>query len=372
MPHDDRTQQIAEARQAVLERGASPADPVVGAWHERAWLERSWRRCLKQGQRPEQAVGFDVVPAAARRQAEDAHRTLLQAARPEMERLARAVAPIRYFAILTDAQGTVIETAGAIDRADRRADAIARVGVDLSERSIGTSAIGAALGELQPVWLHRGEHFFHDTSVYSCAGAPVFGPIGVCAGMLDLTGIDATERPELRHLVARAARSIEDTLVLAQPSRLALRIGWADDIGTDDGDGLLCLDADGLIVSANSAARQMLPELQAMARTAVQAGEVFATPWQSLFSRDMHDARRVVPLWSGLRIGIRAHLSTAAPGPRGAPPGMPLKALQTQLIRQAVREAHGNVADAARVLGVSRATVYRKLAPVRAERDASR
>ena len=77
---------------------------------------------------------------------------------------------------------------------------------------IGTSAIGAALGERQPVWLHRGEHFFNDTSVYSCAGAPLIGPTGACVGMLDLTGIDAPERPELKHLVARSARAIEDAL----------------------------------------------------------------------------------------------------------------------------------------------------------------
>jgi alginate O-acetyltransferase complex protein AlgI len=46
-----------------------------------------------------------------------------------------------------------------------------------------TTAIGAALSELQPVWLHRGEHFFDATSSYSCAGAPLFGPWGECVGM---------------------------------------------------------------------------------------------------------------------------------------------------------------------------------------------
>ena len=41
----------------------------------------------------------------------------------------------------------------------------------------------------------------------------------------------------------------------------------------------------------------------------------------------------------------------------------PLKELETALIRQAVDDARGNVLQAARALGVSRATVYRRLGP---------
>ncbi|MEQ1658979.1 MAG: helix-turn-helix domain-containing protein, partial [Hylemonella sp.] len=40
---------------------------------------------------------------------------------------------------------------------------------------------------------------------------------------------------------------------------------------------------------------------------------------------------------------------------------LPLRDVETGLIRKAVEEARGNVAQAARNLGISRATVYRKL-----------
>ena len=100
--------------------------------------------------------------------------------------------------------------------------AIARIGVDLSERAVGTTAIGAALAERVPVWLHRGEHFFDDTAVYSCAGAPLFGPDGDCVGMLDLTGVLAPQRRALRHLVALAARRIGNALVRTRPHALRL------------------------------------------------------------------------------------------------------------------------------------------------------
>lgn len=361
---EQRQYQIERARAAVLHEGASATTTLVEAWFDRAWITRSWQRCLQQGRRPEQAIGFDLVPVGARRRAEDAHHALLAAARPEMQRLARAVAPIRYFAILTDAEGCVVETAGAIDRRDRHAEVIARVGVDLSERSIGTSAIGAALGELHPVWLHRGEHFFDATSVYSCAGAPLFGPRGDCVGMLDLTGINVAERPELKHLVARSARAIEDALTLAVPHALRLQLAWDDAAADGDGGALLCLDGEGAVVGANPAARAMLPALGALAGGVVHAGDLFALPWAQLFDQAQRGLPASVPLWSGLRIWVQAARVGTAPE-RPAAPRLPLRALENDLIHQAVRAAGGNVSQAAQTLGLSRATVYRRLAKAR-------
>jgi len=362
-PADQRLIQIDQARRAVLREGGSMTGAMVDAWFERTWIERSWRRCLAAGQQPDRHLAFDVVPAQAQRRAEEANHGLITAARPVLDRLGRAIANTRYFAILTDAQGVVIDVNGAIDRSDRRAQLITRIGVDLSERSVGTSAIGAALAELQPVWLHRGEHFFNDTSVYSCAGAPLFGPDGGCVGMLDLTGIETAERPELRHLVSQSARSIENALALAAPHRLLLQLNWPGQPLGGDADGLVCLDGDGFITGANQAARQMVPQLNARPGTRLHCSELFAMPWETLF--DATPAAMDVPLWSGLRLAARAQTpGTPAAGPAGpapAAPRLPLRDLEADLIRKAVQDARGNVMQAAQALGISRATVYRKL-----------
>jgi sigma-54 dependent transcriptional regulator, acetoin dehydrogenase operon transcriptional activator AcoR len=356
---ESRLLQIERARRAVMHEGGSLTDAMVEHWYERAWIERSWRRCLDQGQRPGQRLAFDLVPAQALRRVEEANHTLVTAARPVLERLGRAIAGTRYFAILTNQDGTVIDAHGAIDRADRRAQLITRVGVDLSERAVGTTAIGAALAELQPVWLHRGEHFFDDTACYSCAGAPLFGPDGRCVGMLDLTGIDAVERPELKHLVAQSARAIENALTLARPHRLLVRLNWPGrQIGSED-DGLLVLDADGWVQGCNAVARQMVPQLAGAAP--VHCSELFAQPWEPLFD----DAGQADPgpaevaLWSGLRLW--ALPSHAGLSPQGTSARTPLRDVEIALIRKAVSQARGNVMEAARALGISRATVYRKL-----------
>jgi len=249
------------------------------------------------------------------------------------------------------------------DAASRYARDIGRVGVDLSESAIGTSAIGTALAEHESVWLHRGEHFFDDTSVYSCAGAPLFGPRGDCIGMLDLTGVQVVERPELRHLATLSARSIENMLVLREPCELLLRLAWPGSTASEATEGLLCIDGEGYVTGANAAARQMLHQPLARNEHALHFNDLFALPLHMMFDAARRgDAMLEVPLWSGLRVQVQPQR-----GGRGTP-GLPaadvrprLRDVETALIRKAVADARGNVAEAARALGISRATVYRKL-----------
>jgi sigma-54 dependent transcriptional regulator, acetoin dehydrogenase operon transcriptional activator AcoR len=350
----DRLGLIAQARRAVLAGEDCGTPPAI-----EPWLERSWRRCITRGQQPDQRLAFDLIPGQARQRVMDENRPLVQAARPVLERLSRALASTRYFAVVTNQDGVVVDSHGPIDRSDRRADLITRLGVNLSEDSVGTTAIGAALHELQPVWLHRGEHFFADTSVYSCAGAPLFGPDGRCVGMLDLTGIDAAERPELKHLATQSARSIGNALTLKLQHSLLLRLNWPGrSLGADD-DGLVCLDGDGWIKGSNEAARQMLPQLE-MTGSPVHCSEVFAQHWESWFdlARRSDTPPMEVPLWSGLRLQALPRLPESA---HTMTPRVPLRDVEIALIRKAVAEARGNVVKAAQALGISRATVYRKL-----------
>src|SRR3989344_5091601 len=157
--------------------------------------------------------------------------------------------------------------------------------------------------------------------------------------MLDLTGVDVPERPELRHLVARSARAMEDALLLQLPHALLMRVNWPGGPLGSEGDGLLALDGDGFVVGCNSMARQLVPQPLRTPGAPTHASDLLAMPWAMLFDA----ARR-------------------PPALMGAPPtAAPLREAETALIRQAVQDARGNVAEAARVLGISRATVYRKL-----------
>lgn len=357
--HDQRLALIDRARQAVLD-GREPG-PATGL---APTIERSWRRCLAMGHEPRRRVTFEAVSASRMRDASESSRPLLRAAGPVIQTLARAMLHTRYFAILTDAQGTVIDVNGPIDRHNPHSSAIARVGVDLSEAAVGTTAIGTTLADLQPVWLHRGEHFFQDTTIFSCAGAPIWGPDGRCVGMLDLTGVDVPEQPALRHLVTQSARNIENALTLARPHRLLLRFNWPGRVLGDDTDGLVCADDDGLITGLNRSAIEMLCLQPALGKS--HCSDVFAVSTNELFdAASAHRGAFEVPLWSGLRLQVLCQSHTPRTGTSTASGntshGVPLKDIETAMISKALQDARGNVMEAARALGISRATVYRKL-----------
>jgi transcriptional regulator of acetoin/glycerol metabolism len=366
LPDDNKTRAVPAGTPGLTHSGHVGLDP---------WIERSWQRCLAQGKRPGDHLVFDAVSSEMTRRVVEASRHLLLAARPVLGQLAHAMAHTRYFAILTNADGIVVDVNGPVDHNDRRANLITRVGVDLSERAVGTTAIGVALGEQQPVWLHRGEHFYADNSAYSCAGAPVFGPNGQCVGMLDLTGIDAPERPELKHLVSQCAQRIENGLLRQQPFALLVRLSWpqADwgmgGNGGGESDGLIGVDNEGFVTGSNTAARQMLPQLNTQMRleaSNTHCSDLFAMPWESLFDAALLGAAAIeVPLWSGLRLQALPLAAEAANRPHTTAPqrsgNASLREVETVLIRKAVDQAKGNVAQAARALGISRATVYRKL-----------
>lgn len=364
---DDRLAGIERARRAVMadEKPANLATPVE--LHEREWIADSWRRCLERSRSPNQRLAFEMLPAEQASRTLAANELLVKAGRPVLEQLSRAIADMRYFTILTSADGVVVDANGPIDRMDRRASLITRVGADLSEASIGTSAISTALKELHPVWLHRGEHFYTDMRYYSCAGAPIFGPNGHCAGMLDVTGIEQPERTELIHLVAQSAHSIENAMVLGQPHALMVRLNWPGRVLGDDADGIVCLDADGMVVGANSIARQMVTQLVPDVGQPLHCSELFALPYESLFDAARSEGQPIeAPLWSGLRLHAlplkpgQTRVRRLTPQDRSDTP-LPLKDVEIALIKRAVEDAQGNVMQAARNLGISRATVYRKL-----------
>jgi len=92
------------------------------------------------------------------------------------------------------------------------------------------------------------------------------------------------------------------------------------------------------------------------------ASDLFAIPMGLLFDAASHANTMEVPLWSGLHLHVQAGLqlecqNATQPATTGA-----LQQIQSAVINKAIAHAKGNVAQAAKALGISRATLYRKLA----------
>ena len=121
---------------------------------------------------------------------------------------------------------------------------------------------------------------------------------------------------------------------------------------------------------------QLLPQLlpqhlrQLHQQQALHATDLFAMSCEQLFDAARKQGSKSaveVPLWTGLRLhalpSMAGQVDTTTSARMDAPPAPPplLKELETALIRKAVDDARGNVLQAAKALGISRATVYRRL-----------
>lgn len=258
--------------------------------------------------------------------------------------------------VLTDQDGIVIDVAGQINRSDS-ASALARIGVDLSERNIGTSAISTTLTEKQAVWLHQADHFFDSTAIYSCAGAPIIGPQGQLLGMVDVTGIRVREQRQLIHLVAQVAKKISQNLVEKTQFSYRCRLEWPLSAGHVSPIGTLYLDHDGLVVAADPQVFHLIEEFASLNLREIPITEIIAAPLHQIMAVVGSQANstghsQVFPLWSGLEVRLCNYREEARP----------IRQLTRELILRAVAESRGNVIEAARRLGVSRATIYRQLA----------
>jgi transcriptional regulator of acetoin/glycerol metabolism len=178
--------------------------------------------------------------------------------------------------------------------------------------------------------------------------------------MLDLTGINTPERPELMHLAALSARTIGNALLLRQEHDLLLRLNWPGRLMGDDNDGLVLLSKEGEVLGANILAREML-NLYPQPGNSLHASDVFALPWTLLFDAASKDHYLDVPLWSGLHLQARAFVEEDCEQTPLISATGPLHQLQSAMIRKAIDLSRGNVSQAAKALGISRATLYRKL-----------
>jgi AraC-like DNA-binding protein len=246
-----RSDHISRIEAALNADSQDQADPI----------SRSWQRC---------ATDFRIDPAAAasphilteailsaRREAAE---HLIEAARPEMDRLYQIVRPARYVVLLTDPDAVVIDHRGAEEDAEGFKRSGQWLGRIWSETVEGTNGIGTALLDGQPVTIHCSEHFRLRHAGLSCSGAPIFDGDGRIAGLIDVSSFDpnvsAHAHTMTGGLTVAVARGIGERLFRARfPRHWVITLACP---AASDGAALLAVDRDRQIVAANAEGRTLL------------------------------------------------------------------------------------------------------------------
>jgi transcriptional regulator of acetoin/glycerol metabolism len=281
-------------------------------------LAASWRRSLTLHQLdPENRKPPETLSGTELRAAQEQMGPLLAAAQDNLDALFQAVGDGGCCVLLTNADGVPVDRRGvsADDPVFRRWGLWN--GAVWSEAREGTNGIGTCLAEQRVLTIHRDQHFHTRNIGLSCTVAPLFDPNGRIAGALDVSSC----RPGLDGLTGLVERAVTDAArrIEARAFREAFpgaRIMLLPDTAADRASvPMLAVDGDDVVIGATRAARLALKLTDETLKRGLPSPDR---------SADLDEAERAA-------------------------------------VRRALTQAGGNVSAAAGLLGLSRATLNRKL-----------
>lgn len=189
---------------------------------------------------------------------QDAHRPLIELAKPDMEQLWRSMRSPNWVVLLIDAQGTIVHSVGDDAQAPRELRLPLRCGRRLLETEFGTTAPAVVASEAAAIEVRGAEHFLDELRQFSCAAAPIFDLEGKVAGVLDVTGIGVPMDTRALERVCIATRSIEGQMYERSRDGFVVRLHEDPRFVGTPSQGLLLVREDGRILSANRTAQDML------------------------------------------------------------------------------------------------------------------
>jgi sigma-54 dependent transcriptional regulator, acetoin dehydrogenase operon transcriptional activator AcoR len=401
-----RAARIELARLRYFEEGLAPTGMVSETVFE------SWSRCLRLHGNPHERVVFEPVSASRAQLALTKNRQLHQAWTSEVPRLASVLGTSSCAAMLTDATGVLIGST-CVGRSHESLMPVAtRLGVNLAEDAVGTTAPGVVARTGKPVSVFGGEHFFDSVKAMHCAAAPIRDIRGRLAGVLDISSEAVPFAFDAAAVAGLYASAIENRLLVAQSTdHLVIRFQVDPQLLDSTMVGLIGIDADGRLAWENGTARSLLGSSKNGASLPEQALEArLGMPWSQWVALPAAGAAPLA-LPNGLQVWARAEmrardgqrgfvacagnrlvaLHAADDAMRGEPPPQQPRAADTavtkprtpitaealaatsspatprlresglELIQRTLLTCHGNVSDAAKQLGVSRGLIYRRL-----------
>ena len=265
-----------------------------------------------------------------------------------------------------------------------------RIGVNLSEEAVGTTAPGVVAKTGLPVSVLGAEHYFDDVRSMNCAAAPIRNALGEIVGVLDLSSEQHEFDFDAAAIVGLYAAAIENRLLLDESrEHLVLAFQVCAPLLDTPMVGLAGIDGEGRLAWSNGVATRLLG-LQARSVGFGPAEDVLGVGLGRLASLPRQGAAPL-RLGNGLTVWMRSSLpasdgvallhpvaalaanaaSDVSPSPAqttattvsaNPEPEEPvsLRASDEELIARTLLACNGNVSHAARQLGVSRGLIYRR------------
>ena len=245
----------------------------------------------------------------------DENRFLFQHAAPVMETLYDQIANTHSMVLLTSAKGMVLHSLGDSDFLEKASRVALMPGMDWSEQTKGTNAIGTALTEEEALTVHGNQHFMNANKFLTCSCSPIFDPYGQVIGALDVTGDQRSFHQHTLALVRMSAQMIENHM-FADIFPKAIRVHFhtrSEFLGTLV-EGIAVFSPEGRFISANRSAQFQIG-LPFAALKAHTFSSLFGIPISSLidlFSGTLPTPKQLV-LHNGVAVWCRVKVKAANP-----------------------------------------------------------
>ena len=242
--------------------------------------------------------------------ARDENRLLYQHASPVMETLYEQIANTHSMVLLTSSNGLILHSLGDADFLEKASQVALMPGVEWSEKSRGTNAIGTALTEGKPLVVHGRDHFLEANQFLTCSCTPIFDPYGKVMGALDVTGDERSYHQHTMALVRMSAQMIENHMFEnVFPDAMRIHFHSRPEFLNTLVEGIAVFTLDGRFLSANRSAQFQLG-LSVNALQAHTFSSLFHQPVSQFHDRLRHAAGQPVSLCmhNGVSVFCQARL----------------------------------------------------------------
>lgn len=223
-------------------------------------IQDSWYRCeqfgLDHGSRPD----FATLPKGILNDLVDQHRSLLETTENEvLPYYENILSNSACMIVLADRQGHVLNTWGQ-PRFGSAAEHGLIGGNQWSEMGAGTNAIGTALITGEAIQVGRDEHFLRANRFMVGSASPIYNTKNDLVGVLDISSDAYLPQDHTFGMVKLMSLSVENRLIFSAFQQEHFILSFNTNVVSLDShwSGILVLDENGTIVSANRRAEVVL------------------------------------------------------------------------------------------------------------------
>ena len=257
-------------------------------------IRDSWSRCRDFGLSHQSPPSFGQLPVDQVNQLLERHQALVRTTHQQvLPFYENILSNSNCLILLADNQGQLLKSWGTQRFVEPSCNQGFLAGASWVERGTGTNAIGTALACEQAVHIEHNEHFLKANRFMTGSAAPIFDAARRMIAVLDVSSDSFLPPSHTLGMVKMMSQSVENRLILDQFQDTHFQLTFNTGLNNLDSQwaGLLILDENGSIVSANRRADTLLSgslsgaRLSGMSLMGKNIEQIFTTLARQLFDQ---------------------------------------------------------------------------------------